>query len=207
MNQRIEEIEELLESARQGKSEAIGSLFERFRSRLLRVVRFRLDRRLLGRIDPNDVIQDAYLEAMTRLPEYFLNEKMPFFLWLRFLTLQKLLIVHRHHLGTKARDAGREISLWGRPLPGASSVDLAAQLLGRFTSPSQAAMKAEIRLCLEEAMNSMESIDREVLALRHLEQLNNVETASVLGIKPTTASNRYVRAIKRLKSILDLKME
>lgn len=203
MSEQTEELSNLIDRARSGESEAIGELFELHRARLQRVISFRIDRRLLGRVDPTDIVQEAYLEAVTRLPEYFRQEKMPFFLWLRFITVQKLLIVHRHHLGVKARDAGREISLHGGPLPGASSVDLAAQLLGKLTSPSQAAMRAELRLQLEEALNAMEPIDREVLALRHFEQLSNIETASVLGINTTAASNRYMRAVKRLKTILD----
>jgi RNA polymerase sigma-70 factor (ECF subfamily) len=207
MNEKIDDTGVLVGLARDGNREAIGDLLERFRARLQRVVGFRLDRRLLGRVDPTDIVQDAYLEAVTRLPDYFRDEKMPFFLWLRFLTVQRLLAVHRHHLGAKSRDASREISLYGGPLPGASSVDLAARLLGKLTSPSQAAVRAELKMQLEEALNSMEPIDREVLALRHFEQLNNVETASVLGINPTAASNRYVRAIKRLKEILDHRVE
>lgn len=203
MNHQSDDCVELLHQARNGNSQAVGDLLERFRNRLERIVSFRLDRRLCGRVDPADVVQEAFLECIARMPEYFSQERMPFFLWLRFITVQKLLIVHRQHIGTKARDAAREISLWHGPLPGASSADLAAQLLGRFTTPSQAAVRAETRLKLEQAINSMEPIDREVLALRHFEQLNNHETADLLNINPTTASNRYVRAIKRLKSILD----
>ncbi len=199
----LDESEPLLEAARRGDQQAVGALLEMYRDRLLRVVAFRIDRRLAGRVDPADVLQEAYLEAVTRLPEFFSQQKMPFFLWLRFLTVQKLIAIHRHHAGVKARDVHREISLYSGPLPGASSVDLAARLLGKLTSPSQAATRAELRMRLEEALNALEPIDREVLALRHFEQLNNVETANVLEINPTAASNRYVRAIKRLKGILD----
>src|SRR5439155_21592482 len=120
----------------------------------------------------------------------------------RFITAQKLLVLHRRHLGAKARDANQEVSLYRGALPGATSESLAAQLLGRLTTPSQAAVRAEPQVRLQEALNNMESIDREVLALRHFEQLTNAEAAEVLGIEESATSNRYVRALKRLKKIL-----
>ncbi len=118
------------------------------------------------------------------------------------ITGRKLLALHRHHLGTQVRDAGREVSLHRGALPQASSVSLAAQLLGRYSTPSQAAMRAELQVRIQEALNSMDALDREVLALRHFEQLSNAETAAVLGLQETAASNRYVRALKRLRKIL-----
>jgi RNA polymerase sigma-70 factor (ECF subfamily) len=127
---------------------------------------------------------------------------MPFFLWLRFLTGQQLLMVHRRHLGAKIRDVGQEVSLYRGALPQASSVSLAAQLLGRITSPSLAAVRAEMQLKLQEVLNGMDPLDREVLTLRHFEALNNGETAAVLGIQKAAASNRYVRALRRLKEVL-----
>jgi RNA polymerase sigma-70 factor (ECF subfamily) len=162
----------------------------------------RLDPRLQGRIDPSDVIQETYLEIAERLAEYLRDPKMPFFLWLRFLTGQKLLELRRHHLGTQARDAARELSIYQGAMPEASSACLAAQLLGKRTAPLEAAIRAEMKLRLQEALNGMEPMDREVLALRHFEQFNNAETAQLLGISESGASSRYVRALKRLKSIL-----
>jgi RNA polymerase sigma-70 factor (ECF subfamily) len=100
------------------------------------------------------------------------------------------------------RDAGQELSLYRGGLPMASSVSLAAQLLGRLTSPTLAAVRAEVQVRLQEALNSMDPLDREVLTLRHFEELSNGETALVLGIQKSAASNRYVRALKRLKDIL-----
>ncbi len=111
--------------------------------------------------------------------------------------------LHRHHLGAQARDAGREVSLFRGPLPAADSRSLAAQLLGRLTTPSQAAVRAEIQLRMQEALNSMDALDREILALRHFEELSNTEAAAVLGLQKSAASNRHVRALKRLKEILD----
>jgi RNA polymerase sigma-70 factor (ECF subfamily) len=193
---------ELLGRARQGDPKAVGNLLDRYRIRLRRMVALRMDRRLQGRIDPSDVIQETCLEASNRLGEYLRDSTMPFFIWLRFLTAQRLAMLHRHHLGIQGRDAGREVMLYQGALPEATSAALAAQLVGRLTSPSSAAIKAEMRIRLQEALNSMDPIDREVLALRHFEQLSNSEAAQVLGIKPTAACNRYVRALERLKQVL-----
>jgi RNA polymerase sigma-70 factor, ECF subfamily len=162
----------------------------------------RLDRRLRGRVDPSDVLQEACLDAARRLPEYRKNPTMPFFLWLRFLAGQRLVDEHRKHLGAAARDAGREISLYDGALPETSSAALAAHLLGRLTTPSQAAVRAERRIRLQEALNSMDPIDREVVALRHFEELSNTEAAAVLGLDKSAASKRYARALIRLKEIL-----
>jgi RNA polymerase sigma-70 factor (ECF subfamily) len=117
-------------------------------------------------------------------------------------TVQRLLVLHRRHLGARARDAGREVSLYRGALPGASSAVLAAQLVGHRTTPSQAAMRAELQVHLQEVLNGMDPIDREVLALRHFEQLSNGETAKVLGLRESTASRRYARALLRLKEVL-----
>jgi RNA polymerase sigma-70 factor (ECF subfamily) len=114
-----------------------------------------------------------------------------------------LAILHRQHLGVQARDAGRELSLHRGPYPQATSISLAQQLLGRMTSASQAAVRAELQTRLQVVLNGMDVIDREVLALRHFEELTNAEPAEVLGIQKSAASNRYIRALKRLKEILD----
>jgi RNA polymerase sigma-70 factor (ECF subfamily) len=193
---------ELLRRAGAGDAEALGRLLDGHRNQLRRMVRLRLDPRLQGRIDPSDVLQEAYLEATRRLAEYLRDPRMPFFLWLRFITGQKLLALRRHHLGAQARDAGREISLYQGSMPEASSACLAAQLLGNVTAPLQAAMRAEMKIRLQEVLNGMDPLDREVLALRHFEQLDNSETAQVLGLSPSGASSRYLRALKRLKEIL-----
>jgi RNA polymerase sigma-70 factor (ECF subfamily) len=193
---------ELLHRAGQGDAEAMGDLFFRHRDRLRRMVQVRLDRRLQGRIDPSDVLQDSYVEMARALAAYLKEPVLPFFLWLRMITGRRLQALHRHHLGSKIRDAGREVSLYRGALPQASSVSLAAQLLGRLTAPSVAAVRAELQVRIQEALNSMDHLDREVLALRHFEQLSNAETAQVLGISEQAASNRFVRALKRLKSIL-----
>jgi RNA polymerase sigma-70 factor (ECF subfamily) len=192
----------LIEQAVRGDQRALGELLGRHRDRLRRMVALRLDWRLRGRVDPSDVLQEACLDATRRLPEYHQNPTMPFFLWLRFLAGQRLVDEHRKHLGAAARDAGREISLYRGALPETSSAALAAHLLGRLTTPSQAAIRAERKIRLQGALNSMDPIDREILALRHFEELSNTETAAVLGLDKSAASKRYARALIRLKEIL-----
>jgi RNA polymerase sigma-70 factor, ECF subfamily len=192
----------LVEQALRGDQRALAELLGRDRERLRRMVALRLDRRLQGRVDPSDVIQEACLDAARRLAEYHKNPTMPFFLWLRFLTGQRLLDEHRRHLGAAARDAGREISLYRGALPETTTAALAAHLLGRLTTPSQAAIRAERKIRLQEALNSLDPIDREVLVLRHFEELSNGEAAAVLGLDKSAASKRYARALVRLKDIL-----
>jgi RNA polymerase sigma-70 factor (ECF subfamily) len=192
-----------LEAASRGDRAAWSAVLALHRDRLRRMVALRMDRRLQGRVDPSDVIQDAYLEAARRLPEYVREPApMPLFLWLRYLTAQALQTLHRRHLGAQARDAGKEISIEGSRVPQATSAALAAQLLGRDTRASEAAIRAERKLRLEQALNSMDSVDREVLALRHFEQLSNAECARVLGLSESAATKRYIRALRRLKEIL-----
>jgi RNA polymerase sigma-70 factor, ECF subfamily len=192
----------LLRYVANGDQESWGALLTRHEEKLRRMVAFRLDQRLQRRIDPLDVIQEAYLEAAEHRVEYLLQPPMPFYLWLRGIVGNKMRELHRHHLGTQMRDAGREVALYRGAMPEASSAALAAQLLGHATRPSEAAIRAEVKIRLQEALNTLDPIDREVLALRHFEQLSPAETAAVLGIKEKAAGMRYVRALKRLKEIL-----
>ncbi len=197
------ETEQLLEQAAGGDKESLGRLLTRHEDRLRRMVAFRLDQRLQGRLDVSDVIQEVYLSVAQHLAEYQKQESLPFFLWLRGVAGNKLRELHRHHLGTQMRDAGREVSLYQGSMPETTSAALAAQLLGHATRPSEAAIRAEVKIRLQEALNSMDPLDREVLALRHFEQLTPTETAQVLGIKEKAAGMRYVRALRRLKDILN----
>jgi RNA polymerase sigma-70 factor (ECF subfamily) len=193
--------EALLDAARNGDASALAALVERCRDRLERMVRLRMDRRLQGRVDPADVVQDACVAVLGKFSQYNADAHLPFFLWLRLEVGQKLVDVHRFHLGTKMRDAGQEVSLHRGALPQVTSLSLAEHLLGKLTTASKAAMRAEVKLRVQEALNSMDPNDREVLILRHFEELTNSETAQVLGIKPSAAVNRYVRALKRLKDV------
>jgi RNA polymerase sigma-70 factor (ECF subfamily) len=202
MSQNTAEINHLLERAAAKDPAAVGELFAFHRERLKRMVHLRLDRRLQGRIDPSDVLQEAFLEFAQALPIYVNNPQAPFYLWLRCITGRKLHAMHRRHLGTRMRDAGREVPLYHGALPEASSVSLAAQLLGKLTTPSQACLRAELQLRIQETLSEMEPVDREVLALRHYEQLSNQETAYALGISEAAASVRFMRALRRLKELL-----
>src|SRR5919201_73986 len=193
---------DLLVRARAGDQQALNEIFTRHRDRLRRMVEVRLDHRLQARVDASDVIQDAYVEVVTRLGEYLRDPKVPLFLWLRLVVGERLLKLHRQHLGTQMRDAGLEVSLYRGALPAASSAALAAQLLGRHTSPTQAATRAERMLRLQEALNTLDPMDHEVLSLRHFEELSRAEAARALNISEAAAAKRYVRALKRLKEIL-----
>ena len=192
----------LLERARAGDQDALNALFTRHRERLRRMVEMRLDWRLQARIDASDVIQEAHLEAASRLGEYLRAPRLPFFLWLRLVVGERLTKLHRQHLGAQMRAAGREVSLYREALPEASSAALAAQLLGKHTSPTEAVVRAERVLRLQEALNTLDPMDREVLSLRHFEELTRAEAAQVLGIEEAAAAKRYVRALKRLKGAL-----
>ncbi|HLJ95664.1 MAG TPA: sigma-70 family RNA polymerase sigma factor [Gemmataceae bacterium] len=201
-NGRNETDEDLLRRASHGDEAALAALFGRYRKRLRQMVRLRLDRRLQGRVDPSDVLQEAYLDVAQQLPHYLKKPEMSFFLWLRVVTGQRLMRVHRQHLGAALRDAGREVSLYRGALPQASSVSLAEQLLGRVSTPSQAMIRAESQIQLQSALNGMDPLDREIIALRHFEELSNSEAARVLNLEPSATSKRYVRALKRLQDIL-----
>jgi RNA polymerase sigma-70 factor (ECF subfamily) len=193
---------DLLERARAGDRGALNALFVRYHDRLRRMVEMRLDSRLQARLDAADVVQEAYVEVAERLDEYLRDPRLPLFLWLRLVVGERLMKLHRRHLGAQMRDAGREVSLYQGALPAASSAALAAQLLGRYTSPTQAVVRAERILRVQEALNTLEPMDREILSLRHFEELTAAEAAHVLGIEESAAAKRYFRALKRFKEIL-----
>jgi RNA polymerase sigma-70 factor, ECF subfamily len=197
-----DETNRLLDQAAHGDPRAMEVLLARHRERLRRMVALRLDRRLRKRIDASDVIQEASLEASSRLASYVRAPSMPFFLWLRFLTGQKLITLHRHHLGAKLRDAGREVAFGRAMFPEASSAAMASGFLDRGTRASKAAIRAEMIERVQKALDSLASLDREVLGLRHFEQLSRAEIATVLGVSEAAAGKRYIRALEKLKQIL-----
>ena len=196
-----DEVRPLLDRLKAGDQQALGELFSIYRDRLGRMVRFRLDGRLKGRVATSDVLQEAYIDALKRVDHYFDKPDQPFFGWLRLVVGQRLADVHREHLAQK-RNATRDVTIHAGA-PGAESACIAAMLLGHLTSPSHAAAKNEALVKLEEALEQMDPVDRAVLALRHFEELSNAETAAILGIEPPAASKRYVRALARLKQILE----
>ena len=162
---------------RGGDRRALAALFDGYRDRLRRMVELRLDRRLRARLDASDVVQEVFLDVARDLDAYLADPKLSPLLRLRLHVGRRLTTLHRQHLGTRMRDAGLEISLYQGALPEASSAALASILLGRHTSPTQAPERAERLLRVEDALNSLGSIDREVLALIHLEQVGRAEAA------------------------------
>lgn len=192
----------LVSRAAQGDSAALTTLMGRYTDRLKRMVRLRMDQRLQGRVGASDIVQEALIEAARRLADYERNPPAGFFLWLRGLAADRLFNAHRMHLGTQKRDAAQEVSLYRRAMPEARSVSLARQLLGEITSPTQAIVRAETQLLVQEVLNRMDPIDREILVLKYFEQLTTSEAAAELGIKRSTAGKRYIAALKRLKQEL-----
>lgn len=183
---------------RQGDQDALATLFSTHRERLLRILQVRIDPRLQGRVDPEDVLQEVYLAAVQRLGSYREQDGMTPFVWLRLLVGQTLTDVHRRHIGAAKRTADQEISLH-RIGPGVSSAAISARLVGTLTSPSQVLIRAEDQDRLAAALEVLEPIDREVLVLRHFEELSNNEVATLLGLQKSAASNRYIRALERLR--------
>jgi RNA polymerase sigma-70 factor (ECF subfamily) len=178
----------LVQAAAAGDGRAVDELFTRYRDRLARMVRLRISQRLQARVDASDVLQESLIDAARHLAEYARNPAIPFYLWLRNIAGIKLAELHRRHLGTQRRDAGREVSLHRGGVPAVSSASLAGQLIGHATSPSDVAIKEELRLAVQEALNSMDPIDREVIALKHFEQLSISEIAQVTGLSKAGAA-------------------
>ena len=189
---------ELLEHARAGDAAALEALFARHREQLRRAIALRLDRRLAARVDISDVVQETYLEAARRLPEYINRSDMPFALWLRWLARERVLSLHRQHLFADKRAVGREV----QPLPVDSSAQFAAGLLGAGPSPSRAVAAIELAERLRLALEQLDDDERELLVGRHFEQLSNRELAQLLGISEAAANKRYVRALERLRGVL-----
>jgi RNA polymerase sigma-70 factor (ECF subfamily) len=164
------------------------------------MVRLRLDRRLQGRVDPGDVIQEAFATMSGRSAECPPSESA--FVWMRNVTGETLRKIHQEYFGATVDITGQDVSLYRGALPEANSVSLAAQLLGRLTLAAEEAERAEKQIRLQEALNGMNPLDREILALRHFEELSNPEAAEVLGISQAEASKLFIGALKRLKDIV-----
>jgi RNA polymerase sigma-70 factor, ECF subfamily len=187
----------LLGRIRAGDREAFEQLFALHHAYLVRLVELRLESRLRSRVDPADVVQEAYLEALTRLDAYMKRPVLPFRLWLRQIARDRVLKTRRQHLGAAKRDLDREVAL-----PEGSSLMLAQQLQMRGSSPSQQLDHHELARRLRSAVAQLAEADREVVVLRHFEGLSNQEVACLLGIDPAAASKRHGRAMLRLHRIL-----
>lgn len=192
---------EVLERLRRDGDRALAAALAEYHDRLERMIEVRMDPRMRGRLDAGDVLQEVYLDAAKRLASYVASPEAPVFVWLRGIAANTLTDLHRRHLGAQARDAGREVSIG---LVGGTTTSswLARQLIGGMTSPSRVAMREETAEQLTSAIDQMDQLDREVLLLRHFELLRNHEVAMILGISENAASNRYVRALGRLRDLI-----
>ena len=194
--------EQLLARVQAGDDDAFVELFARYRGRLKQLLQFRMDPRLRGREDASDVLQEVYIDAHQRLHHYLKKPELSFYVWLRQVTTQRLIDIHRRHLKAEMRDVKQEVSI-NRFAAAATSASMASLLVARLASPSQLVMRAEMIALVEMALEQMDPIDREILALRHFEELRNHEVAEILGLKEAAASNRYVRALTRLRDALE----
>lgn len=192
------EPDETLRRAMQGEQSALADMFQLYRGRLSRMIALRMDPRVQGRIDVSDVLQEAFIDAAKGLPNYVSEPALPFYLWLRLLTGQRLAKAHRTHLGTARRQIQREVSIAPPVMPDLSTFNLASHLIGKFTSASGNLMRDELRARVQKVLDDMERNDREVLALRHFEEMTNREVASVLEISEAAAKSRYRRALLRI---------
>jgi RNA polymerase sigma-70 factor (ECF subfamily) len=191
----------LLQRASSQDGQALDDLFALHRERLRKMVRLRLDRRLRGQFTSSMVLDQVYRDACKRMSEYLANPRQRVFLWFRLLTGQRIEALHRQHLGTHVLDAGQDFSVYRGAHPKVNSVSLAAQLIGD-RAKDQSAVRADLLLRLQDALNSMGALDREILGMCHFEELHDEEVAAILDIDKTTVTLHYVRALKRLKEIL-----
>ena len=166
------------------------------------MLHFRLDHRLTRRVDVDDILQEAFIDAAKRLPHFQQTDKAASaYVWLRMVTLQTLADTHRFHLGAQARDAAREVPTRDHSTQ-STALSIAHILVGRLTSPSQAIQRVEVIEQVQAALKLMTPIDQEILALRNFEELSNTEAAEILKIEPGTASLRFIRALKRLQQLM-----
>jgi RNA polymerase sigma-70 factor (ECF subfamily) len=194
--------DQTLEQMRAGSEQALAEVFSCFRERLRQIIRFRLDYRLARRISESDVLQETFIAAAKRLPHFSQQREMSAFLWLRLIAGQQLIDLHRQHLHAEMRDVRREVSLMHHGPSPHTSLAIAAHLVGDQEGVSELIARSESIARLEATLNRMDPIDREVIALRHFEELSNTETAKVLGIEGSAASKRYVRAMARLAELM-----
>jgi len=194
--------QKLLEQIQQGQAEAVEQLLDVHREPLRRMINLRLDPALAARVDASDIVQDVLLEAHRRLTDYLRNPIMPFHLWLRHIAKDHVIDAHRRHRQAQRRSLDREQPLVPVALADHSSFELAGQLLDQEPTPASAAIQKELQKRLELAIAGLEEDDRDIILMRHSEQLTNQEVAATLGLTEAAASMRYLRAVRRLRSHL-----
>lgn len=200
-NESIFENDPRIANAIGGDEVALSELFDEHRPRLRRMVELRMDRRLKGRVDPSDVLQEAYVDLAKQLPNYAANPAIPFFVWLRRITGQRLSMLHRHHVGAAKRNAGIEVGIF-RSIPEASSIFLAAQLVGKLTTVTQALRRDERQAKLISILEELDEDDREIIALRHFEHMSISEIAAHYEVSEAAAGMRHLRALRKMKKLL-----
>jgi RNA polymerase sigma-70 factor (ECF subfamily) len=198
-----EPTQELLAGAKQGDADAVNSLMDRHRDSLRRMVQMRLDHKVQRRVDVSDVVQDVLVEANRRLQDYIANPIMPFHLWLRQIAQDRIIDAHRRHRGSAKRSVDREQPLLVAGADDHSTLQLVAQLCDPQMTPAAAATQAEMVRAVERAITQLPDQDCEIIIMRHFEQLSNQEIAQALELTEPAASMRYLRAIKRLKVMLN----
>jgi RNA polymerase sigma-70 factor (ECF subfamily) len=194
--------QELLAEVGRGKCEAVNQLLDRHRAALRKLVQLRLDRKIARRIDASDVVQDVLLEANERLQEYLANPQMPFHLWLRHLARDRMIDMHRRHRGAQRRSLDRERPLTAPQYGDQSSFDLASQLAASDLTPAAASIRRELEQRFLSALDLLDDDDRDILLMRHFEQLGNSEAAEALGLSAAAAGMRHLRALRKLRTIL-----
>jgi len=194
-----DETRELLLQAKEGDNEAVDRLMSRHRQALRRMVELRLDRALARRVDASDIVQDALLEASRRLASYLQKPSMPFHLWLRHLARDRIVDAHRRHRVAHRRTVDRERPLQGSAFGSHSSLELINQLSAAGLTPAAAAIRHELEQRFHTALETLDDSDRELLVMRHFEQLSNQEVATALNLSQPAASMRYLRALRRLR--------
>ncbi len=193
--------QQLVKAVADGDPQAVNDLMERHRSALRRLIQFRLDRKISGRVDASDVVQDVLIEANRRLKEYVADPSMPFHLWIRQLAKDRMIDLHRRHHAQK-RSVDKEQPLNARHFGDQSSLDLAAQLPDHELTPAAATIRKELEERFLEALDQLDETDQEIIVMRHIEHLGNSEVAEALDLAPAAAGMRYLRAIRRLKAVL-----
>jgi RNA polymerase sigma-70 factor (ECF subfamily) len=196
------ETEQLLDQARNGQADAVEKLIERHREPVRRMIDLRLDPAIVQRVDASDVVQDVMLEASRRLKAYLQNPTMPFLVWLRHLAKDHLIDAHRRHHQAQKRGVDREQSLHRPAWADQSSMELAGQLVDGERTPASAAIQQELQRRLHAAIEQLDDIDREVILMRHFEELTNQQVAEALDLTEPAASMRYLRAVRRLRDLL-----
>lgn len=194
--------DDLLAGASRGETEAVERLLTAHREPLRRMIGLRLDPALAARVDASDIVQEVLLEAHRRLQEYLKNPAMPFHLWLRHIAKDHIIDAHRRHRQAQRRSLDREQPIVPAVLADHSSYELAGQLLDPELTPASEAMRRELQRRLDSAIAELDEDDREIILMRHREQLSNQEVAHSLGLSEAAASMRYLRAVRRLRGTL-----